>query len=126
MKIVLLDTNGLGEDIDLSPLARVGTLVQYYATDYDVLPQRIADADVIVTNKLKLNRDNLAGAASLKLICVTATGFDGILTLELKNRNMPGRHTHDIYAHLDCPGFLNLAHAKALRVAAMIESARYR
>ncbi|MBE6929943.1 MAG: sugar phosphate isomerase/epimerase [Ruminococcaceae bacterium] len=57
---------------------------------------------------------------------IADTGFDDILTLELKNRNMPGRHTHDIYAHLDCAGFLNLAHARALRVAAMIESARYR
>lgn len=101
MKIVLLDTNGLGEDIDLSPLAQVGTLVQYYATDYDVLPQRIADADVIVTNKLKLNRDNLAGAASLKLICVTATGFDGIDLPYCRERgigvcNVPGYSTDSV------------------------------
>ena len=55
---------------------------------------------------------------------IAATDFDGILTLELKNRNMPGRHTHDIYAHLDCAGFLRLAHEKALEVIAMIEAAR--
>lgn len=55
---------------------------------------------------------------------IAATGFDGILMLELKNRNMPGRHTHDIYAHLDCAGFLRLAYEKALKVICMIEAAR--
>ena len=36
------------------------------------------DCDVIITNKLKLNESNLADAIDLKLICVTATGFDNI------------------------------------------------
>lgn len=101
MKIVLLDTNGLGEDIDLTPLSLEGDLVSYYATGYDVLPQRIGDADVIVTNKLKLTRDNLAGAASLKLICVTATGFDGIDLPYCRERgigvcNVPGYSTDSV------------------------------
>jgi glycerate dehydrogenase len=33
---------------------------------------------VAITNKLKLNKTNLENAKSLKLICVTATGFDNI------------------------------------------------
>lgn len=113
MKIVLLDTNGLGEDIDLSPLSQVGTLVSYYATDYDVLPQRIADADVIVTNKLKLNRGNLSEAKALKLICVTATGFDGIDLPYCRERgigvcNVPGYST-DSVAQLTIAMVLNLS-----------------
>lgn len=120
MKIVLLDTNGLGEDIDLTPLSQVGTLVQYHSTGYDVLPQRIADADVIVTNKLKLNRENLAGAAALKLICVTATGFDGIDLPYCREHaigvcNVPGYST-DSVAQLTLAMVLSLStHLSAYR-----------
>ena len=78
MKIVLLDTNGLGDDIDLSPLAALGDFTAYYSTNDSELAIRAADADVLITNKLKLNRGNLSDARQLKLICVVATGYDAI------------------------------------------------
>lgn len=80
MKIVVLDAGTLGDDLDLSPLSRVGEAVIYDFTSLEELPGRIADAEVIVTNKHKLNGTNLPGAPKLKLICVTATGYDGIDT----------------------------------------------
>lgn len=80
MKIVVLDAGTLGDDLDLSPLSRVGEAVVYDFTSPEELPGRIADAEVIVTNKHKLNGSNLPGAPGLKLVCVTATGFDGIDT----------------------------------------------
>ena len=80
MKIVVLDAGTLGDDLDLSPLSRVGEAVIYDFTSLAQLPERIADAEVIVTNKHKLNETNLPGAPKLKLICVTATGYDGIDT----------------------------------------------
>lgn len=78
MKIVLLDSKTLGPEIDLSPLENAGQLVAYEMTAYEQLTERIKDADVVVTNKMKLNRQTLAGAEQLKLICVTATGFDNV------------------------------------------------
>lgn len=80
MKIVVLDAGTLGSDLDLSPLRRVGEAEIYDFTSLQELPSRIADAEVIVTNKHKLNGTNLPVAGKLKLICVTATGFDGIDT----------------------------------------------
>jgi glycerate dehydrogenase len=39
---------------------------------------RIADADIVVVNKVKLSAQTLAGATKLKLIAVAATGTDNI------------------------------------------------
>ena len=78
MKIVVLDAATLGADLDLSPLYERGEVVVYPGTPVEEIPQRIADADITISNKLKLNRENLAGAKNLKLICVCATGVDCI------------------------------------------------
>lgn len=80
MKIVLLDRATLGDDLDLAPLARQGTLTEYESTSADQVAERIADADVVVVNKIKLGAHNLSHAHALRLICVTATGYDNIDT----------------------------------------------
>ncbi len=80
MKIEILDAATLGPEVDLSPLYRAGEVVCYDLTAEAELPRRIADAEVIVSNKQKLNRGNLGTAKKLKLICVTATGYDCIDT----------------------------------------------
>ncbi len=78
MKIVFLDALTLGDDIDLSGFSDLGEVEIYGTSNEEEIITRSADADVLITNKLKLNKDNLLGAAKLKLICVTATGFDNI------------------------------------------------
>lgn len=78
MKIVLLDYGSLGPEIDLSPIRNAGDLDAYEKTAADQMPERIRDADVVITNKMKMNRQTLAEAAQLKLICVTATGYDNV------------------------------------------------
>ncbi len=78
MKIVVLDAATLGPGIDLAPLYRAGDVTIYDLTTPENLAERIADAEVIVVNKWKLNRENLKGASCLKLICVAATGYDNI------------------------------------------------
>ena len=80
MNIMMLDTGTLGADIDLSPVRLAGTVTEYKTTAPDEIPERIASAEVVIVNKVKLNRNNLADAKHLKLICVTATGYDNIDT----------------------------------------------
>lgn len=80
MKLVLLDAWNLGADVDLSPLHKLGQAEIFGSTTEAQLAARIADADVIVTNKMKLTGAVLAAARKLKLICVTATGYDSIDT----------------------------------------------
>ncbi len=78
MKIVALEADTLGTDVDFSCIERFGELEVYRHTLQEELTERIEDADIIIVNKLKLNRDNLSGAKNLKLICETATGYDNI------------------------------------------------
>lgn len=78
MKIILLDAKTLGSDIPLTVFSDMGEFVSYPKTSPEEAPGRIADADVIVTNKVKLRSDILKHAPKLKLICVTATGYDNV------------------------------------------------
>lgn len=78
MKIVVLDALTLGPGLDLSVLEEAGHVEIYDLTSTEEFPGRVREADVIVTNKWKLNETNLFYAQKLKLICVTATGYDGI------------------------------------------------
>lgn len=80
VKIVILDASTLGEDINLSMFSELGEVVIHNMTKPDEVADRIADCNVVVINKIKLNEDNLKFAKNLKLICVAATGFDNVST----------------------------------------------
>ncbi len=101
MKIILLDTGTLGADVDLSPIRKAGTVTEYRATAPSEVADRVREAEVVVTNKIKLNESNLAGACSLRLICVTATGYDNIDKDYCASRgialcNVPGYSTESV------------------------------
>ena len=80
MKIVLLDTDTLGKDIDLTPIRQLGDCTEYPTTSANEVEARIKDAEVVIINKVRLNASNLSSAHALKLICVSATGYDNIDT----------------------------------------------
>lgn len=88
MKIVFLDALTLGNDIDLSGFSELGEVVIYGSSTNAEVIERTRDCDVVVTNKLKLNESNLSLAHNLKLICVTATGFDNIDVNYAKSRGI--------------------------------------
>ena len=78
MTIVILDYATLGYDLDLTPAEKFGTVIKYANTSQSEAEERVADADVIIVNKIKMNESVLKNAPKLKLICETATGFDNI------------------------------------------------
>lgn len=78
MKITFLDASTLGSDIDLSLYKRFGELKVYEKTNQDEFVDHVGDCDVIITNKQKIGRHNLPRCKNVKLICVTATGYDNI------------------------------------------------
>ena len=101
MKIVILDSATLGEDVDLSPIFKLGEVTEYKSTDALQLRERIKDADTVVVNKIKLGADELCCAEGLKLICVTATGYDNIDTDYCRDRgialcNVPAYSTDSV------------------------------
>ena len=81
-KIVVLDAGTLGDDLSLAPLEAVGEVTVYRVSPPDTVRERIAGADAVILNKVKIGEDQLpaedAPCGSPGIICVAATGFDNI------------------------------------------------
>lgn len=78
MKIVCLDADTLGNDIDLNAVfSQVGEFVSYPKTAPNQVIERLKDVDIVLTNKVVIN-ENVIKNTNLKLICVTATGVNNI------------------------------------------------
>ncbi len=92
MKIVFLDAKSVGEDIDLSKYNELGEFVTYDFSTQEEIPERIADADVLITNKCLINKQGIDNAHNLKLVCVTATGTNNLDKDYLAKRNIAWRN----------------------------------
>ena len=92
MKIVFLDAKSVGEDIDLSKYSELGEFVTYDFSTQEQIPERIVDADVLITNKCLINEQSIGNAQNLKLVCVTATGTNNLDKDYLAKRNIAWRN----------------------------------
>lgn len=88
LKIVILDAATLGSDISFRMFDRFGSVDVHQVTAQAEVGERVADADVVIVNKIRLNETNLSVAKQLKLICVTATGYDNIDVDYCRNRGI--------------------------------------
>lgn len=78
MNISILDIATLGGSLNFDPINRLGKIQTYDITMPEHVNERISGADVIIANKVKLREENLIHAKNLKLVCVTATGYDNV------------------------------------------------
>ena len=79
MKAVFLDLSTMGPGLDLSPLRAVTPDLDVHEfTRQREIVDRIRDADIVYTNKMRLTPDLLEAAPRLKFIALTATGSDNI------------------------------------------------
>ena len=101
MKITVLDKKTMGDDISFAPVERYGELTAYDISPAELIPERVADAEVIILNKAKITSDVIAAAKNLKLICVFATGYDNIDLTAAREAgvavcNVPGYSTDSV------------------------------
>lgn len=67
------------DDIDLAPLRATGIdLALHGVTTAAELPARLAAAEILITNKIRIGTAELAAAPRLKLICLSATGVNNV------------------------------------------------
>lgn len=78
MKLVVLEKMSLGLDVDISCYEELGEVVYYDNTSPEQIAQRVADADIVIANKVPLNEVTIGDASKLKLICETATGYNNV------------------------------------------------
>ena len=78
MKLVILERNSAGTDVDVSCFEKFGEVTCYPNTVAANTAERVKDADIILANKAPLNESTPKDAPNVKLICLLATGFDNV------------------------------------------------
>jgi len=88
MKIVVLERNSVGTDIPVDYSA-LGEVTYYPNTvTVDEVRERIAEADIVVSNKAPMREAALKDAPNVKLICEFATGYDNVDIAYCKERGI--------------------------------------
>lgn len=101
MKITVLDAATLGNDISFEKWEELGELTVYNTTSAEEVINRLLGSDVAILNKVKITAEVIAALPTLKLICVTATGYDNIDLSACKEKevavcNVKGYSTHSV------------------------------
>ena len=104
MRIVFMETDTLGDDVDYTPFYNLGEVVKYNKSEPEYNQERVKDADVIVVNKIPMNEETLRYAQHVKLICLTATGtntvdFDYVRKRKIAVANVKGYSTQSVIQH---------------------------
>lgn len=103
MKLVILDALTLG-DIDLNQFRDFGSLEIHQTTNQDQIIDRCKDAEIIITCKVRFNREILQSLPKLRLIALTSTGMDIIdldsaKELDIEVKNVKGYSTTAVAQH---------------------------
>ena len=88
MRLIILERNSVGTDVDVSCFEKFGEVTCYPNTVAANTSERVKDADIILANKAPLNESTLKDAPNVKLICLLATGFDNVDLAYCKSRSI--------------------------------------
>lgn len=104
MNIKLLDAKTIGEIKELEALSNYGKLTLYQFTKPEETGERASDADILITNKVVVNKEVIDNAPNLKLICVAATGMNNIdldyaKSKDILVKNVKGYSTDGVAQH---------------------------
>ena len=78
MNIVFLDKKTIGKVENFNLLHKLGDIQVYDQTMPEQVIQRCTGKDIIITNKVLINREIMDALPTLKLICVAATGINNV------------------------------------------------
>lgn len=91
MKIVFLDAATLG-DVSFEPFERLGEFVKYDNSTPQEALERVKDVEVLLINKVLVNKELIDAAENLKLICISATGVNNIDVEYAASKGIPVRN----------------------------------
>ncbi len=88
-KAVFLDKSSLyPDDLDFSLLEKLAHWQWFDNVDTSDVRHHIGDAEIIVTNKVIIDREVIESCSQLKLICVAATGVNNVDIKAAKQRDI--------------------------------------
>jgi glycerate dehydrogenase len=105
LKILITDGHALfQDDIPMNALDLFGSVIWRPRTHPDELLQLPADANVLITNKYVIGQRELDHFPKLRLIAVSATGYNGVDTTACRARgvtvcNVPAYGTYSVAQH---------------------------
>lgn len=105
MKIVALDGHTLNPgDTSWKAVEALGEFTVFPRTPPEMSFERLADADIAITNKARLSSDLIERLPNLRFIAVTATGYDVVDVAAARKRgivvsNVPGYSTDAVAQH---------------------------
>lgn len=98
-KIVFLDRDTLSPETVVRAPAFPHELIVHARTAPEEVAARIADADIVISNKAPLRRESLAGATRLSLVAVAATGTDIVDLAFARERGITVSNIRDYARH---------------------------
>ncbi len=98
--IVFLDAYSLG-NADLSKIKALGNYTAYETTRREEVVERCKDAEVVISNKVMIDREAMQSLPKLRLIAIAATGMNNVDLEAAKEfgitvRNAVGYSTHSV------------------------------
>ncbi len=91
MKIVFLDSDTMG-DVSFAPIAEKGELILYPRSTPQQAIERVKDCEVLIVNKIIVNKELVDAAPKLRLICEAATGVNNIDIEYARSKGIPVRN----------------------------------
>ncbi len=103
-KIVFLDAKTVGDDVDLSGFEEIGDFTAYPVTKPEERIERVKNADIVITNKVIIDKEVIDSCKNLKLICVAATGTNNVDIKYAREKgiavtNVAGYSTYSVVQH---------------------------
>ena len=88
-------------DVSFEPIASIGDFVAYECSTPEEARERVKDLDVVIVNKVLVDKQLIDAATNLKLICISATGVNNIdvdyaATKGIPVRNVAGYSTDSV------------------------------
>ena len=103
MKIAFLDAATMG-DVSFEPIAQLGEFITYAGSTAEEARERVKDLDVLLINKVLVDKQLIDSAPNLKLICIAATGVNNIDVEYAASKGIPVRKSvENIYKYLEFP-----------------------
>ncbi len=107
MRAVFLDFGSVTRgDMDCTALEQAISPWRYYdETTMEQIAERIKETEVVVSNKISLDRAAIFSANRLKLICIAATGYNNVDLIAAAERSIPvcnvrGYATNSVVQHV--------------------------
>ena len=91
MKIVFLDAATMG-DVSFAPISALGELECYQTSSREESLERVKDAEILIINKILVDKELIDAAPSLRLICEAATGVNNIDLEYAASKGIPVRN----------------------------------